>query len=194
MIAATRIQQLQTRIARFDDQQAYRELYTSLYPSLYHFILEMIKSRQIAEEIISDVFIKIWEKRKALEEIHNLRDYCFVAAKNFTLNQLEKQKKTATCNLDDYAAHLQSMSVDPEQMMITEEMLKRVQQVVESLPARCRLAFKLVKENGFRYKEAAEILDVSTKTIENQLAIALKKINAAVHFDVCRSIQLSVGN
>jgi RNA polymerase sigma-70 factor (ECF subfamily) len=194
MIAATRIQQLQTRIARFDDQQAYRELYTSLYPSLYHFAIEMIKSRQVAEEIISDVFIRIWEKRKTLEEIRNLRVYCFVAAKNLTLNQLEKQKRSATCDLDEYAGQMSSRGMDPEQMMITEEMLKRVQQVVDALPFRCRLAFKLVRENGFRYKEAAEILDVSVKTIENQLAIALKKINAAIHFDVCRSIQLPVGN
>jgi RNA polymerase sigma-70 factor (ECF subfamily) len=191
--AATGIQQLQTRIARFDDQQAYKELYTILYPSLYHFIIEMIKSRQIAEEIISDLFIKIWEKRKTLEEILNLRVYCFVAAKNLTLNQLEKQRKEATFNLDEYAGYLYSANANPEQMMISEEMRKRVHQVVEALPVRCRMAFKLVKENGFRYKEAAQILDVSAKTIENQLAIALKKINAAIHFDVCRSIQLTVG-
>ena len=190
-IAAIRIQQLQVRISRFDDQQAYKELYTSLYPSLYHFIIEMIRSRQLAEEIISDVFIKIWEKRKTLEEILNLRVYSFVAAKNLTLNQLEKQKREATCNIDEYAIHIPSMNLDPEQMMITEEMLKRVHQVVEALPSRCRMAFKLVKENGFKYKEAAEILDVSVKTVENQLAIAVKKINAAIHFDICRSIHLT---
>ena len=75
-------------------------------PRLYHFVLEMIKSRQLAEEIISDVFIKIWEKRKTLEEILNLRVYCFVAAKNLTLNQLEKQKREATCNIDEYAGDI----------------------------------------------------------------------------------------
>jgi RNA polymerase sigma-70 factor (ECF subfamily) len=191
-IAELRIQQLQTRISRFDDQKAYKELYTSLYPGLYHFVLEMIKSRQLAEEIISDVFIKIWEKRKTLEEILNLRVYCFVAAKNLTLNQLEKQKREATCNIDEYAGDIPMKNGNPEQRMITEEMLKRVQQVVDSLPTRCRLTFKLVKEGGFKYREAAEILEVSEKTIENQLAIALKKINSAIHFDICRSIHLSV--
>jgi RNA polymerase sigma-70 factor (ECF subfamily) len=193
-IAAMRIEQLQIRISRFDDQRAYKDLYTTLYPSLYHFTVDMIKSRQIAEEIISDVFIKIWERRKTLEEILNLRVYCFVAAKNFCLNQLVKQKREATCNIDEYAAHIRSLNVDPEQLMITEEMLKRVNQVVESLPSRCKMAFKLVKESGFKYREAAEILDVSVKTIENQLAIALKKINSAIQFDVCRSIPLTVGN
>jgi RNA polymerase sigma-70 factor (ECF subfamily) len=75
-------------------------------------------------------------------------------------------------------------------MMITEEMLHRVQQLVEALPSRCKMVFKLVKENGFRYKETAEILNISVKTVENQLAIALKKINEAVCFDICRSIPL----
>src|SRR6185312_14527493 len=123
-IAELRIQQLQTRIARFDDQKAYKELYTSLYPGLYHFVLDMIKSRQLAEEIISDVFIKVWEKRKTLEEILNLRVYCFVAARNLPLNQLEKQKREATCNIDEYAGDIPLKNGNPEQMMITAEMLK----------------------------------------------------------------------
>jgi RNA polymerase sigma-70 factor (ECF subfamily) len=193
-IAALRIQQLQTRISRFDDQLAYKELYISLYPSLYHFIIDMIKSRQITEEIISDVFIKIWEKRKSLEEILNLRVYCFVAAKNLTLNQLEKEKRQATCNIEECVSLMNSRSEDPEQLMITEEMRQRIRQVVDTLPARCKMTFKLVKENGFRYREAAEILQISEKTVENQLAIALKKINAVIHFDIYRTIPLGAGN
>src|SRR5665213_643980 len=194
-VAELRIQELQTRISRFDDQQAYKELYISFYPSLFHFIRDMIKSRQIAEEIISDLFMKIWENRKTLEKILNVRVYCFVAAKNLSLNQLEKQKREITYDIDEFAFRITSvMNPDPEQLMISEEMLKRIHQVVETLPSRCRMAFKLVKENGFRYKEAAEILNVSVKTIENQLAIALKKINNSIHFDIHRSIPLGVGN
>ncbi len=68
--------------------------------------------------------------------------------------------------------------------MISAEMLRRIHDVVEDLPPRCKLSFKLVKEYGFKYREAAEILQVSEKTIENQLAIALKKISAAIHFDI----------
>ncbi len=192
-IASPRIEQLQIRISRYEDQQAYKELYTTLYPSLYRFIVEMIRSRQIAEEIISDVFMKIWEKRKSLEEIRNLPVYCFVAAKNLTLNQLAKEKRQATSNIDECIA-LNSNHENPEQLMITEEMRQRIRQVVNGLPSRCKITFRLVKENGFRYKEAAEILQVSEKTVENQLAIALKKINLAIQFDIYRSIPLGAAN
>ena len=187
-IAASRIQYLQSRISRFDDQLAYKELFTSFYPSLFQFVSGIIKSRQSAEEIVSDLFLKIWEKRKTLEEINNLRVYCFVSARHLSINQLEKQKRHHHADMEDYKSRLVYNAPDPEQCMISAEMLRRIYDVVEELPPRCKLSFKLVKEYGFRYREAAEILQVSEKTIENQLSIALKKISAAIHFDIGRSI------
>jgi len=192
-IAATRIQYLQTRISRFDDQQAYKELFTGLYPSLIQFVSGIIKSRQSAEEIVSDLFMKIWEKRKTLEEIHNLRVYCFVSARHLSINQLEKQKRQHHADINDYKSRLVHNAPDPEECMISAEMLRRIQEIVEELPPRCKLSFKLVKEYGFKYREAAEILQISEKTIENQLSIALKKISAAVHFDIGRSIPVIAG-
>jgi RNA polymerase sigma-70 factor (family 1) len=192
-IAATRIQYLQTRISRFDDQLAYKELFTGLYPSLIQFVSGIIKSRQSAEEIVSDLFMKIWEKRKTLEEIHNLRVYCFVSARHLSINQLEKQKRQHHADINDYKSRLVHNAPDPEECMISAEMLRRIQEIVEELPPRCKLSFKLVKEYGFKYKEAAEILQVSEKTIENQLSIALKKISTAVHFDIGRSIPVIAG-
>jgi RNA polymerase sigma-70 factor (family 1) len=192
-IAATRIQYLQTRISRFDDQLAYKELFTGLYPSLIQFVSGIIKSRQSAEEIVSDLFMKIWEKRKTLEEIHNLRVYCFVSARHLSINQLEKQKRQHHADINDYKSRLVHNAPDPEECMISAEMLRRIQEIVEELPPRCKLSFKLVKEYGFKYREAAEILQISEKTIENQLSIALKKISAAVHFDIGRSIPVIAG-
>jgi RNA polymerase sigma-70 factor (family 1) len=192
--AAIRIQYLQSRISRFDDQLAYKELFTSFYPSLFQFVTGIIKSRQSAEEIVSDLFMKIWEKRKTLEDIQNLRVYCFVAARHLSINQLEKQKRQHNANIEDYKSRLIYPAPDPEQSMISAEMLRRIHEVVEELPPRCKLSFKLVKEYGFKYREAAEILQVSEKTIENQMSIALKKISSAIHFDIGRSIPVIAGN
>jgi len=143
--------------------------------------------------VVSDLFIKLWEKRKTLEEIQNLRVYCFVAARHLSINQLEKQKRKQHENIEAYSGRLVCNAPDPEQCMISDEMLKQIRKVVEELPPRCKLSFKLVKEYGFRYREAAEILQVSEKTIENQLAIALKKISVAVRFDIGRSIPVIAG-
>ncbi len=192
-IAASRILYLQNRISRFDDQLAYKELFVSFYPALFQFVRGILKSPQSSEEIVSDLFIKIWEKRKTLEEIQNLRVYCFVAARHLSINQLEKQKRQHHVSIDDYKNNLYHTAPDPEECMISAEMLRLIHQVVEELPPRCKLSFKLVKEYGFKYREAAEILQVSEKTIENQLSIALKKISAAIHFDIGRSIPVIAG-
>jgi RNA polymerase sigma-70 factor (family 1) len=192
-IAALRIQFLQSRISRFDDQLAYKELFTSFYPALFQFVSGILKSRQSAEEIVSDLFIKIWEKRKTLEEIQNLRVYCFVAARHMSINQKEKQKRLQSVNIEDYQSRLINNAPNPEQSMISAEMLRRIHDVVEELPPRCKMSFKLVKEYGFKYREAAEILQVSEKTIESQLSIALKRISAAIHFDIYRSIPVIAG-
>jgi RNA polymerase sigma-70 factor (family 1) len=193
-IAATRIRFLQTRIARFEDQQAYKELFLALYPSLFRFISGIVKSKPVAEEIISDVFIKIWEKRQDLELIVNLTVYCYVIAKNLSLNFLEKQRRTTTLNIEDFSDSLSELYIDPEQLLITSEMADRINLAVDSLPARCKMIFTLIKENGFKYKEVAEIMNISSKTVENQLAIALKKISVSINFDLSRTLRVTLGS
>ncbi|MEO6964177.1 MAG: RNA polymerase sigma-70 factor [Puia sp.] len=192
-IAASKIALLQTRIARFEDQQAYKELFLMLYPSFFSLVSGIIKSKPVVEEIISDVFIMVWEKRKELDLINNLKLYCFVSAKNLSLNYLEKQKRSATVNIDDFSNTLSSLYLDPHQLMITSEMRDRISKSVDELPARCKMIFILVKENGFKYGEVAEIMKISTKTVENQLAIALRKISISINFDLSRSLPVPLG-
>lgn len=193
-IASVRIRFLQTRIARFEDQQAYKELFLTLYPALFRFISGIVKSKPAAEEIISDVFIKIWEKRQDLELIVNLNVYCYVIAKNLSLNFLEKQRRTTTLNIEDFSETLTELNIDPEQLMITSEMADRINLAVDSLPARCKMIFTLIKENDFKYKEVAEIMNISPKTVENQLAIALKKISVSINFDLSRTLRVTLGS
>ncbi len=194
MIAANRIQYLQGLIARDEDQQAYKELFTELYAYLYHFAFSFVRSKQSAEEVLSDVFIKVWEKRRELEKITNLKVYLYVATRNIALNYAEKQKKTATQNLDEFAAGIKSLHFNPEELLITAEMMARIQKAIDDLPAKCKLVFKLVKEDGLKYKEVAEVMSISVKTVENQLAIALRKIGTAVNFDIHRTIPASLGH
>jgi RNA polymerase sigma-70 factor (family 1) len=188
MMTAITIRDLQLRIARFDDQQAYKELFTSLYSYLFHFAKSLVKAKEPAEEIISDVFIKIWEKRKDLEKIENLKLYLYVSTRNIAYNYLDKQKRIATNPLDDIRAEFTSVYFDPEQLLITADMLDRIQKAVEQLPPKCKMIFKLTKEDGLKYKEVAEILNISIKTVENQLAIAVQKIGTAVSFDIRKTV------
>ena len=192
MIDNERIKYLQTQIACEDDQHAYKSLFTELYAYLYRFAFNYVQSRPLAEEILSDVFIKIWEKRKDLGKINNLKVYLYVATRNTSLNYSAKQKRVSESPIDESMEEIRSLYLDPEQLMITAEMMNRIQQAIDALPAKCKLVFKMVKEDGLKYAEVAEIMQISVKTVENQLAIALRKIGIAVDFDIKKTIPVSV--
>ena len=182
------IERLQQQIALFNNQQAYNELFLHFYPPLHQFAFSFLRSKQLSEEAVSDVFIKIWEKRKTLHTITNLKFYLFTATRNTAFNYLKKQKGLQNLLPDDYWVELNSVFFDPEQLMITAEMVNKIHEAVQSLPARCKLIFKLVKEEELKYREVAELLNLSIKTVENQMTLALKKIGSAIGFDVHRSV------
>jgi RNA polymerase sigma-70 factor (ECF subfamily) len=171
---------LQQAIACFDDAQAYRQLFLLFQPSLLQFAISITHSKQLSEEIVSDVFIKIWQKRQQLDKIDNLPYYLFTAVKNHAINEFHKQKKNPSLAINEMAVEFRSIYHDPEQKLISEEMIRRIQISISQLPPRCQLIFKLIKEDGLKYKEVAELLHLSVKTIENQMTLAIKKIGAAL--------------
>lgn len=189
MISAEEILYLQQRIAHHDDQQAYKLLFTALYPYLFPFAQALVKLKEPAEEVVSDVFIKVWEKRKELPKIENLKLYLYVATRHIAFNYLDKQKRKPTRPLDGFQhAELISVHLDPEQLLITAEMMALLRKAIDLLPPKCKVIFKLVKEDGLKYREVAEVLGISVKTVENQLAIALHKLGGAVDFDIKKAL------
>src|ERR1700760_1612554 len=188
MIAADRIAFLQMRIAQCEDQKAYEELYVSLYKYLYNFAWSFVKSKQSAEEIVSDVFIKVWQKRKTLESIDNLKVYLYVATKNISLNYLGSSRNPSFSDLGDLSSELISTYSDPEQLLITSDMMALINNAIAQLPSRCKLIFQLVKEDKMKCREVAEVLQISVKTVENQVSIAGPKIRKPIRFDIGRAI------
>jgi RNA polymerase sigma-70 factor (ECF subfamily) len=180
MRTAENIVELQRRIALYDDEPAYKEVFFTYYTPLLRFAQTFVDDRQRSEEIVSDVMMKIWEKRKDLPSITNLRVYLYISTKNTALNYLAKQKKVEIVSIEHLNIDFASNDLNPEQLMITAELIRRINLAINSLPPRCKLVFKLVKEDGLPYKEVAAILDISIKTIDNQLAIALRKISDAI--------------
>lgn len=183
MLASPHIQVLQQRIALYNDQLAYKELYALFFKSLQQFAISFVRSPEVAEEIVSDVFIKVWKKRAGLSRISNLKLYLFISTRNGSLNYLRTQKKSIL-HPEQYLVQLQSIYFNPEKLMLTAEMMNRVQKAINDLPPRCQLIFKLIKEDGLKYREVADLLHLSLKTIENQMAIAIRKIGLAIHFDI----------
>ncbi|MGZ8541303.1 MAG: RNA polymerase sigma-70 factor, partial [Chitinophagaceae bacterium] len=174
------LRELQTRIAN-NDETAFTLLYLHFGKKLIHFSVSLVRSKEIAEELVEDVFVKIWANRGHIIEIENLTVYLYVAVKNKSLNVLsEKSRELVAASFDYLDTTLDEFAADPYDLMITAEMMSRMHQAIESLPPRCKMIFKLIREDGLRYKEVGDILNISVNTIDTQMAIAVKKICTAL--------------
>ena len=176
----TTISQLCLQIAESDDEAAFGELFRSFYPRLLLFAEAILKSREPAEEAVEDVFLKLWENRKMLPAINNLNYYLLVSVKHKSLDYLEKIKSHAVISLDDVVLEFGEMQVNPETALISAESIRIIRSIINDLPPRCKLIFHLVKEDGLKYREAADLLNISVKTVETQMSLALSKIGDAL--------------
>jgi len=160
--------------------KAYESLYMLLSSQLQVFCFSFVKSQEAAEEIVSDVFIKLWQIRNKLAEIENLKVYLYTIAKNFCLNYIARNFKNPVIRLDEIAFEPVVTLNTPEDLCISADILNKIHQCIRELPPQCRIIFQLVKEDGMSYKEVAEILNISVLTVRNQVFIATRKISALI--------------
>ena len=184
MVDNESIKRLLAAVSLQGDQAAYKELFVLLHNRLKQFAYSIIKSKEEAEELVSDLFIRIWEKRAQLTDIESPLLYFYKAVKNMALNRLNKQKKQLIHPPEEWLIQLNSIYFEPEQLLMTEEMARKIRQAINDLPPRCRLIFKLIKEDGLKYKETAELLQLSIKTIEAQMAIALRRLGKCMQLEI----------
>lgn len=147
-----------------------------LFSKLKNYCFSYVKSGEAAEELVSDVFIKIWQIRNRLPEIENLKLYLYTIAKNFSLNYITKNYKNPVTSLDEMDIEPMISFGNPEELCISADILHQINQCFRSLPPQCRLIFQMVKEDGFTYKEVASHLNISVLTVRNQVFIATRKI------------------
>ena len=134
------------RIAISDSENAYLELFNLLYIPVKKFAFCILHSNEAAEEVADDVLISLWRNRKNLIEINNVHVYALVIAKNLSLNILKKNSKNKTTSLDEIDVNFYFDSSTPEQLIIDNELKKRLENAIQSLPPKCQLVFKLAKE------------------------------------------------
>lgn len=138
-----------------------------------------LRSEEDAREAVQDVFLGVWNNRGHLQLDEGLRSYLFTATRNKALNYLEKRRIEAV----PLEAVYQQESRNPgvEEQLQADELQAVIYDEVNRLPERCREVFLLSRSEGLSYKEIAERLSLSEKTVENQISIALKRLRARVY-------------
>ena len=189
--ASAKIKELQQKIALYEDMKAYEQLYALLFDRLHRFSNAFVKSNEAAEEIVSDVFIKLWQIRTQLADIRNLKVYLYTITRNFSYNYLTRHYKKVVLSLDDADPDALVALDDPETLCISADLVEKIRTAIRQLPPQCRIIFQLVREEGLQYKEVAEVLHVSPLTVRNQVAIATRKIAAMLPPVIASSVTRS---
>lgn len=174
------ILRLQRQVSDCGDQRALEKLYLHFYGKLFRFTCALVRQAEVAEEIIEDIFIKLWERKERLSEINNLQVYLYVAARNRSLNYLDWKSRDVISYVEVYPLDMPASGDAPDNLLMTKEMSARINQAVESLPTKCKLIFKLVREEKMKYREVAEVLGISSRTVDTQMTIATKKLAATI--------------
>ena len=177
------ILQLQAELAA-GSQLALKQLYDAFGERLLHLAFAIIHNKSLAEEIVADVFIRVWQKRERIAGIENLIWYLYVATKHISLNYLRKERRQKHFDIDSVILPYYVIEPSAVNNLAGAELLKQVTKVINNLPPRCRLIFKLIKEDGLSHKEVARLLNLSIKTVESQMGIALKKLYATIQVNM----------
>lgn len=144
----------------------------------YHKVLcshavRFVYSKEVAEDIVSDVFCRFW-KTRAYESVNSsYRYYLFRSVRNEAYNYLKLEFHRFE-NLEDTAYNISGLSAQPDNVAQYEEVLRQVESLVESLPPQCRRVFLLSRFEGKKYQEIADELDISIKTVEVHIGKALE--------------------
>jgi RNA polymerase sigma-70 factor (ECF subfamily) len=165
---------LQLQGLKRGDLASFRWVYDQNHGKIYGFALKLIGSPEIAEEITSDVFVKLWEKRAQIDTSYTISSLLFKITRDFVWNQIKKEKRIAAQKLDYLLTRGESLDIDPDSNLIYQDFLKIAEEGIALLPEKRRAAFNLRYKLGLQNEEIAQQLNISESTVRVHLSKAVQ--------------------
>jgi RNA polymerase sigma-70 factor (ECF subfamily) len=151
------------------DEQSLEKLFKTYFTALMAFSRKILGDEDDAREVVHQVFINLWEKRNEIDLSTSLKSYLFTAVNNRSLNVIRDRKKFSAEEVPE-----QVEEYDVSAVIESMELEEKIRGAIGTLPERCRIIFELNRFDGLSYAEIAKKLDISVKTVENQMTKALK--------------------
>lgn len=174
------IELLLSRIALDNSHEAFTRLFNLYFDKCFGFALRLVKSRVFAEEVVLDVFQNLWQKRYLLPDVRHFDSYLFYSVRNKALRFIKDSSNHIEDPVDSYTVEISAGNNSPEDILLTEELKSIINQAVDRLPEKCRLIYYMIREEGLKYVQVAEILDISERTVNSQMTIAVRKIGESL--------------
>ncbi|MBI9064147.1 MAG: RNA polymerase sigma-70 factor [Marinilabiliaceae bacterium] len=158
-----------------DNEDSFEVLFNYYYPRLYNFSKSFLKMEDGIDDILQEVFVKIWQKRKSITTTVTFNSYIFTIARNLLLNELRRR-----LNSENIKETVQSLSTAEEysssQQIEFQELKEKVDYVIDKHPERRKEIFILSRTEGLSHKEIAEKLGIKTKTVEYHISLVIKDL------------------
>lgn len=154
------------------DSKAFERIYDRYWKAMYLSAFKILIDESLAEDVVHDVFVSVWNKRAQIS-IENVKSYLFTATRNGAISKLRHIK---FLKVHDEAIKNLAIATEPIENFDKKALIKSVMTIIEALPRRCKEIFILSRIEGHSISEIAEKLNISHRTVENQLHIALKYV------------------
>lgn len=167
------LQSIEIKDLQAGKHNVYEELFNNLYSPLCSYAFSIIKNTEEVEDIVQKTFYKLWDQRENIDIKTSIKSYMYRMVHNACLNKIRQTKTRAEHNTL-YAYEKEEYVNDIEQGVYHSELEQNIMNCIESLPPKCREVFKMSRVEQLSYAEIAAKLDISTNTVENHIAKALK--------------------
>ena len=164
------------------DERSFRLFVESYSGDLLYYACYLLRLREEAEEVVSDVFLDVWQHRQKLPEIQNVKAWLLTLVHNRSISCLRQRAHVPdSVLLEEVGANALPADLQtPDEQLVSREEIARINRVINQFPPRCRQVFVLAKIEKLPYKEISRMLGISVITIDNHVASALKQIRAAL--------------
>lgn len=163
---------------REGDEKAFEKIYLNYYKKTLYFITGLVKSEDDAKELTQEVFIKLWANRETLDPERSVHSYMYTIARNAAFNFL-KHKLVEINYMNEYAA--QNIETETsDEILFAKEMALLIEMSVGKMPAQRRKIYQMSRNEGLNNEEIATRLQISKKTVENQLSLALRELKRVI--------------
>jgi len=161
-----------------DDNGAYEMVFREYYRPMTAYAFRFLNNLTDSESIVQDVFLRLWQKRKEIMITSSLQNYLFRSVKNNCINYIEHEKiKTGYQGM---VIKNETDRSEYSEFFLEFGLMKKIESAIAALPEKRQEIFRLAREDGLKYREIAEQLHISVKTVETQMTLALKQLRESL--------------
>lgn len=164
------------------ENKKFNNLFNEFYSPLCRFSMKFVMDKNAAEDIVQDLFLYLWENWEKMADIASIKSYAYTAVKNRSLSYLKKQFVGEITENAEYTKESVTDGVlrSPQELIECKELEAILEKALESLPLKCRAIFTMKRFGELSNKEVAENLQISVKTVEAQMTIAIRKLTSFI--------------